>query len=144
MTITPIAFTNSGVDIACDADLRAFHPDMQKNLWVGVESYREILNIAFDRVLIDLTMAGWNPALIPNTATNIAWMKPVVCIQALILTFTDFRAEINDRWDMLLADYHKKYSSWLSDPRLDYDTNDDGTIESPSEEEVTKGVVFVR
>ena len=50
MTITPIAFTNSDADIATDADLRKLHPDMGNNIWVGVESYRTVLEESYEMV----------------------------------------------------------------------------------------------
>ncbi len=143
MTITPIAFQNSGADVALDTDLKALHPSLENDIWQGVETYRATLNSAFDQLLLDLKRAGWNPDLISNSAANIAWFKPIVCVGALIIIFRDFRAETGDRWDLLLNDYSAKYANWVADAKLDYDEDEDGSV-SEEEEETNKGVTLQR
>ena len=131
MTITPIAFTNSGVDVATDANLRAYHPDMANNIWSGRESYREILEASFDQALYDVTRNETfeDAALISNSASNIAWFSRVTCYQALTRIFRDFRAEAGDRWDLLMQDYQRLYDEFILNPALDYDTDESGTVD---------------
>lgn len=131
MTITPIAFTNSDADIATDADLRKLHPDMGNNIWVGVESYRTVLEESFSQALFDVTQQETyeDAALISNSADNIAWFKRATCYQAMVRICRDFRAEAGDRWDMLVKDYQRLYDSLVQNPSLDYDTDESGTVD---------------
>lgn len=137
MTITALAFVNAGVDLATDADLREFHPDMSNNIWTGRENYRSVLSSAFDQALFDVTQGEFSDStLISNSADNIAWFRRVVCYLALVRIFRDFRAQSGDRWDMLVSDYQKLYDQAIGNPVLDYDTDESGTVDD--EEEGTK------
>jgi len=131
MTITPIAFVNAGTDIATDADLRAYHPDMSNNLWSGRESYRDILQAAFNHALADVTRNDTfaDADKISNSAANILWFSRVTCYQALVRIFRDFRAEAGDRWDLLMQDYQRLYDEYILNPALDYDTDGSGSID---------------
>lgn len=143
MTITAIAFSNSGVDVAVDADLRALHPNLPDDIWSGRESYRDTLEAAFNQLILDLKKAGWTTTLINNSTANIEWFHAVVTVGALIMIFRDFRGETGDRWDLLLTDYERKYQTYVADAKLDYDTDEDGTVDE--DEEGTKlGVTLLR
>jgi hypothetical protein len=144
MTITPIAFTNAGADVATDADLRDFHPDMSNNIWTGRESYRDMLQASYNHVIFDLSRGTFEDAdLIDSSADNIAWFKRATCYQALVRIFRDFRAESGDRWELLMNDYQRLYDEMLSNPVLDYDTDESGAIDD-SEKRTSSTLELVR
>lgn len=144
MTITPIAFTNAGADVATDADLRAFHPDMSNNIWSGSESYRDMLQASYNHVIFDLTRGTFSDSdLIDSSADNISWFKRAVCYQALVRVFRDFRAETGDRWELLMNDYQRLYDEMLMSPELDYDDDESGSIDD-GEKRMTSGPELVR
>jgi hypothetical protein len=130
MTITPIAFTNSGVDLCVDADLLALHPELGKSRWQGKESYAEVIRASYDHLADDLLRTEFDTAAyIDSSATNKAWYKRAITYQSLVRIFRDFRAETGDRWDLLVKDYQTLYDRMIQSPRLDYDTGGDGTID---------------
>lgn len=141
MTITPIAFQNSGVDMASDADLRSLHPDMDNNRWKEISSFRVSMVTAFGQALTDLSEKDWESALIENTAANIAWFKDVVIFKTLSNIFMDFRAELKDRWDLLHKEYDLKYKAKIQNANLDYDTDESGTVDTDELE--TRGQVVL-
>jgi hypothetical protein len=145
MTITPIAFVNGGNDIASDDDLKARYPLMGQDLWNGQVSYRIQLQGAFNRSLREVTRNDTfkDAALISNSAANIAWFKQAVIEAALSGIFLAFMGEAGDRWHTLHSYHEKQYQMLISSPKLDYDTDEDGSVSE--DEEATSGVTeFVR
>lgn len=140
MTITPIAFTNSGVDVATDADLLLLHPELSKSRWSSKENFRDTLQAAYNQVAFDISrIEDFSDAtLIDSSAANIAWYKMAVTYQALIRIFRDFRAETGDRWDLLLKDYQRLYDQMIENPSLDYDVDESGTVDDEESPTVSK------
>lgn len=139
MTIIPIAFTNSGVDIANDDDLKARYPLMAQDIWNGQVSYRIQLQEAFNRALREVTRNDTfsDSALISNSTANIAWFKQATIEAALSGIFLAFMGESGDRWHVLHSYHEKQYQMLIASPKLDYDTDEDGTVSE--DEEATSG-----
>lgn len=130
MTITPIAFVNGGADIANDADLSRRYPLMTQDIWNGQTTYRTQLQEAFARALRDVTNNETfeDAALISNSATNIAWFKLATIECALAAIFLSFMAEAGDRWHILHQYHEKQYQMLIQNIKIDYDTDEDGSI----------------
>jgi hypothetical protein len=128
MTITPIAFVNGGVALCVDADLLALHPTLKP--WEGKEDFSSVILAAYGQVADDLLRTEFSTAAyIDSSATNKAWYKLAITYLSLVRIFRDFRAEKGDRWDLLITDYQTHYDRMIQAPRLDYDFDNDGTLD---------------
>lgn len=143
MTITPLAFNNSGVPLATDNDLKVVHPGIIADLWQGETNYSAQLERAWDMLSIDLRNKGFEASLISNSAANIAWAKEAVIQRAFMDIFLDFTRIDGDRWHLLYLSHKDIYQKYLGNVRLDYDSDEDGTV-SEDEKETTSQVSFTR
>jgi len=135
VTITPIAFVNGGVSLCVDADLLALHPTLKP--WEGKEDFSGVILAAYNQVADDMLRSAFpDPALIDSSATNKAWYKLAITYLSLVRIFRDFRAEKGDRWDLLITDYQTHYDRMIQAPRLDYDTDEDGTSDDDEDAQV--------
>lgn len=146
MAIVPLAWLSSatpGVDLAVDSDMQARHPRIVKDLWAGSTSYSVQLQLAFGQVLGDLVSRGYVAAQIPNSTINRTWAKEAVIRKTFAMVFLDFITEKDDKWDRLRAEYLRDYQVWLDGVQLEYDKNNDGTIDD-DDEAVTAPITLVR
>lgn len=143
MTITPLAFVGGTppADLVTDADLRVLHPRIVADLWPDETTYRPQLLKAFDKLLVDLAARGYVADQISDSDANRAWAKAAVIAGAFVLIFRDFVSQDGDRWSMLKADYQREYDGLLERVSLDYDANDDGTVDT---DQVTAPLVLTR
>lgn len=132
MTITPLAFVGGSpsADLVTDADLRVFYPSIINDLWEEHTTYRPQLVAAFDQLLVDLAARGYVAAQISDSDTNRAWAKRAVIHGGLSMIFRAFVTQSGDRWSERRTDHDKKYSEMLESVSLDYDDDNDGTVET--------------
>lgn len=131
MSITPLSCP------AVSADLLAYHPRIFEAISPSQRDYSAQLSLAFNEMLSDLLGAGYEADRLPNSASNIAATKPVVCHKALAIIFLDLMKERDDKWHVLSQSHEKQYSTSLTSLRLEYDADDDGTISDEEKSFVT-------
>ena len=132
MTITALSFVGGtpAADLVTDDDLKVLHPRIVADLWPGKTTYRPQLLKAFDRLLSDLAQRGYVAAQISDSVVNRAWAKTATTAQAFVLIFRDFVTQDGDRWSILRTDYLAEYDNLLANVALDYDADNDGTVDT--------------
>ena len=123
MTITALACP------ATSADLAVYHPRILDTLSPNIADYSAQVTLAFNQVLTDLAGAGYEAALISNSAANVAAVKPLVCHKAFSIIVLDLIKENGDKWDMLYQAHRKEYLDALGNVKLEYDDDDSGSID---------------
>jgi len=123
MTITALACP------ATSADLAVYHPRILDTLSPNIADYSAQVTLAFNQVLTDLAGAGYEAALISNSAANVAAVKPLVCHKAFSIIFLDLIKENGDKWDMLYQAHRKEYLDALNSVKLEYDNDESGSID---------------
>ena len=118
---------------ATSADLLPYHPRIFDAVSPAQRDYATQISLAFTQLLNDLLNSGFDAARLPNSAANIAAMKPLVCHKALSIIFLDLVKESGDKWHVLYQAHEKQYSLSLSSARLSYDNDDDGTVDDDTE-----------
>ena len=109
-----------------DLDLQERHPNLADDLWTGQTSYETQIALAFDVVKTDIKNRGNRPdMLIDNRQIEIP-----IEYKSLELIFFDF-ATSNEgiNWERYI-EYKRKYSEFMSNLIVKYDSNRDGIIDS--------------
>jgi len=78
---------------ATSADLLPYHPRIFDAVSPAQRDYATQISLAFTQLLNDLLNSGFDAARLPNSAANIAAMKPLVCHKALSIIFLDLGFE---------------------------------------------------